>query len=509
MKDLIYARTGGMMMRERRIYAMRNRFIYVTALLLTLALLPLSGLALSLTPQGDIPEAGSGIEGITLSWKEPAAPSPDSVFTAEWTEDGEQYEMCIVGLPRALTEEEVLLLITARRAGIAVDLEDPALTDAEKFTNKLSSFCGDWLVDRGDWGDSRKCWAAASANMLWLTGWAGRAVDPDTGAPFTSEDEVFDYISARVMNDGSWHPACVKWFFTGQDADGLMPLLYWEEEYPALLPSFDPGAYLNTSLILPPEFSEQVSPADLAGMLPALSLGAAGGINVGAGSAMYSLLPGAPAGPEDEVISFDDVTGKYVITLFGFGLEPDSPELEKTLYTYNPDGTVRKVVKTESGYADESGAPVDALWVLDGYIHTDPESGLSAPAIKEENFDEYSWTLSVPVSEEWVDTQNPRHLYTAGHGHALTLTGYIINRDLGEAQALFIADSDNDAEYFVIDDTVSPKEDRPNSYRFCPLAYHPYLEDGLCIELVGYLPGRDTVLSDVTVLYPPEAAAEK
>lgn len=68
---------------------------------------------------------------------------------------------------------------------------------------------------------------------------------------------------------------------------------------------------------------------------------------------------------------------------------------------------------------------------------------------------------------------------------------------------MFIADSDNSAEYFCMDG-VPCREDRPNNYRLCPIVCHVNEWDETCLEVVGYLPGRDTVLNDITVLFPPE-----
>ena len=493
-------------MKTRAQNYIKRRFAAILSLLL-LALLPARGPALTVTPVSaeELPEAK--VQGLTLSWRETLSPAPNSVFTALWSdsETGENYEMCVVGLPRALTEQETLLLIASWQAGYAAELSDPALTDAEKETNKLSALCGDWVIPRETegWGDSLKCWAASASDMLWLTGWAQQAVNPDTGAPFKSEDEVFSYIGARMFNDGSWQPDCIRWFFSGQDENGVLPLLT-SGPFPVLI-SADAGEYLQSSLShspdIPPEFSETVTPRDFAALLRGLSRGAAGGMNVAAVGTAYPLLPGSPY--ENETAEYDNVTGRYIITRCEVGLEADDPSMERSLYTFNADGTARAVVETEAGYADENGEPVDEMWVLDGYIHRDAASGICVAAQKEQNFDAWSWFLPIAVDEKWIDVAGARHSYITGHSHALTLTGYIINLSRNEAAAVFIADSDNSAEYFRMEG-VPCREDRPDTYRLCPIVCHVNEWDETCLEVVGYLPGRDTVLNDITVLFPPE-----
>ena len=64
----------------------------------------------------------------------------------------------------------------------------PDFQEAEKFSKKLSDY------------DSKLCWAATAANMLWTSGYPQQAVNPKTGNTFQTVDEVFDYFR-QTFND--------------------------------------------------------------------------------------------------------------------------------------------------------------------------------------------------------------------------------------------------------------------------------------------------------------------
>ena len=63
--------------------------------------------------------------------------------------------------------------------------------------------------------DSALCWAASTASVLWSSGWAKQAINPATGAYFTSEDEVFTYFTENFRNTGGEAQCGLDWFFDG------------------------------------------------------------------------------------------------------------------------------------------------------------------------------------------------------------------------------------------------------------------------------------------------------
>ena len=88
-----------------------------------------------------------------------------------------------------------------------VKVVDAALADAEK-----------WCDDDGDPTayDANQCWAASASNMLWVSGWAQKFVNPATGANFASEDEVFSLFNTSFTDRGSEVSSGIDWFFMGE-----------------------------------------------------------------------------------------------------------------------------------------------------------------------------------------------------------------------------------------------------------------------------------------------------
>lgn len=92
-----------------------------------------------------------------------------------------------------------------------VKVIDAALPDAEKWD------AYDESVEAYDYGH---CWAASASNMLWVSGWAGRFVNPDTGAKYSSEDEVFTTYNRSFSNAGAPVDRGIDWFFMGEFCPG-------------------------------------------------------------------------------------------------------------------------------------------------------------------------------------------------------------------------------------------------------------------------------------------------
>lgn len=88
---------------------------------------------------------------------------------------------------------------------VPLKLIDDAFPDAEKYVS-------DELRDI----DSGLCWASSVSNMLWISGWAKGIVNPRSGEPFASEDDLFDYYFSKFTNDGlEYINSGIDWFFTG------------------------------------------------------------------------------------------------------------------------------------------------------------------------------------------------------------------------------------------------------------------------------------------------------
>lgn len=88
----------------------------------------------------------------------------------------------------------------------ALKLVDAAFPDAEKYdANDINEI------------DSGMCWAGTTCNLLWMAGWAEKEINPQTGKPFSSEDELFAYFFSRFTNKGVDHyGGAVDWFFMGE-----------------------------------------------------------------------------------------------------------------------------------------------------------------------------------------------------------------------------------------------------------------------------------------------------
>ena len=91
-------------------------------------------------------------------------------------------------------------------------LVDEAFPDAEKYDNQpeVNRLTGEGFFD------SMHCWAASTSNILWVSGWAPRIVNPNTGKPFSSEDDVFEYFNSSFSDAGSEAKSGIDWFFMGE-----------------------------------------------------------------------------------------------------------------------------------------------------------------------------------------------------------------------------------------------------------------------------------------------------
>lgn len=125
-------------------------------------------------------------------------------------------------------------------SGKNLNIKNPAFIDAEKY--KFKGY------------DSNHCWAATSANILWTTGYAQKAINPMTGRRFTSEDEVLTYFTTNFTDLPGCPEDGINWFFEGtsgyEELSGVKGVAQIKgDDNPAgLLPKDSPMAFLYNIL---------------------------------------------------------------------------------------------------------------------------------------------------------------------------------------------------------------------------------------------------------------------
>ncbi|MBO4896680.1 MAG: right-handed parallel beta-helix repeat-containing protein [Clostridia bacterium] len=110
----------------------------------------------------------------------------------EMTEDTSAY---IAGLSKANKDEVQAKLLAAAYRDEAINLESLDFIDAEKVKSVTA-------------GDDLLCWAAATSNVLWYTGW-GRE------AGFESEDDLLDLFRDTFTDRGGYAEYAIPWFLNG------------------------------------------------------------------------------------------------------------------------------------------------------------------------------------------------------------------------------------------------------------------------------------------------------
>lgn len=134
--------------------------------------------------------------------------SVDEVFTAS---DGNEYTVTMTGL----TEDNKDWMMKYLSENY-----DPQNPESIKIINE--EFCdaekwsADFSIEFWNKYDAGQCWAAATSNMMWMSGWAEKMVNPKTNLPFSSEDEVFEYMSSKFSDQGGDIAVGIDWFFMGE-----------------------------------------------------------------------------------------------------------------------------------------------------------------------------------------------------------------------------------------------------------------------------------------------------
>lgn len=116
--------------------------------------------------------------------------------------DNEKYHIVMTALPEDIADKVIDFISANYKEDSEVSMELTAenFLDAEK-----------WSLN--DDLDSELCWAASASNMLWNSGWATSAINPMTGEPFYSEDEIFTYFTYRMTNGPGFATSGIEWFF--------------------------------------------------------------------------------------------------------------------------------------------------------------------------------------------------------------------------------------------------------------------------------------------------------
>ena len=130
--------------------------------------------------------------------------------------DNKKLRLTMTGLTNAntgsmLTALRTSFLDSGEGSDTPIKVVDDSFIDAEKWDMKeepqTEYFYG---------YDTFHCWAAACANMLWLSGWADGITNPETGQPFSSEDDIFEYYNANFTDKGCNTDRAIDWFFMGE-----------------------------------------------------------------------------------------------------------------------------------------------------------------------------------------------------------------------------------------------------------------------------------------------------
>ena len=395
------------------------------------------------------------LAGLTDWRAETAAFGAYHVLTVRWTKDGIPYECCIGGLPEAPGEDAARRITACCVLGKEMTLTGPGLVDAEKASARLPGAFGtpvtapDRVRERYNWGDSNLCWAGSVSDMLEITGWARRAADPRTGAPFSGEDAVFGLFIDAFDNNGAYQHNGIRWFFDGTYEKDVGMAEQMEEDSGALLPDAVPRMT---------HAQAEEDPARFRGMLAdaftCIARGGAVGID------LRMCRTGYPLKADDMQIVYarEDGSGYEGGRLVFCG--EDTP-VEERLFVYDAAGGTVFVKPADGGYADDAGNRYPEIRVMKGMFV--PADGAAYPAEREENAEQYTYTVPFAVSEEETDLTHGAP-DPAGQ-HALTVIGYYRRADeTADCRALWIIDSDNDARIWdPVSDAVR-REDRPDTY---------------------------------------------
>lgn len=134
--------------------------------------------------------------------------SIDETFTGV---DGNVYQITMTGLNDTNAEK----MVQAVSENFDPNSENPLKVVDESFYD-AEKWCSDFTMEYWNQYDDAQCWAASTSNLMWISGWAEKMINPATNMPFTSEDEVFEYISRKFTDKGSDITVGIDWYFMGE-----------------------------------------------------------------------------------------------------------------------------------------------------------------------------------------------------------------------------------------------------------------------------------------------------
>lgn len=422
----------------------------------------------------------SGLTGSVSDFTVTSAQGPVSlIYVMTWTDNSgdapKDYEFCLTGLLSKPSDSKIVEMVNAFTAGEKyIYTEDAEIIDTEKqfgipFAELGYPVTDHDLFSRATWyepiGDSALCWAASTANMLINSGWAYKAVNPETGDCFKTTDEVFSYFVNNFTNGGNDQQNGANWFIGGtferknaSDADCI-------GNTGALLPEYDAEDNVIWDTI---EEEDDVT------LINALLEGCEKlkeGYSLGTNIWLYSQTTYLD-GVENYFLCYDLVRDEYYLNDMSGEMEfdPDTVEDYYATYTYDMNGH-RVPVTYDGAYTDAAGNVYDECDVYENYLYYDEAQGNYNPIV----LGNFGYTCE---KREYVDSSRVTYQgeYNYSGGHAMTCMGYIINRsadnDFDKIEALIIANSDDDDNNVYPFRPENAREFRPDKYTLYPTHYN-------------------------------------
>ena len=93
---------------------------------------------------------------------------------------------------------------------------DESFVDAEKWDSGTKDLYNPDYAPYYYGYDSLHCWAASCANIIWMSGWNDRLIDPRSGSAFSSEDKIFEYYNMNFTDRGNDADRAIDWLFMGE-----------------------------------------------------------------------------------------------------------------------------------------------------------------------------------------------------------------------------------------------------------------------------------------------------
>ncbi len=420
------------------------------------------------------------------------------IIEFDW--EGHSYEMCLAGLPRELADDKIKTIIGGFISGSIVKVTGDGILDAEKQSSKVSwneydCVSKEYGRDEMDWGDSLMCWAATDSNMLVLSGWNMVAAEESEAREFTNEDVIYNYFDTTFTNNGYQVYDGLAWFFGGDHDD----MEIGETDSGGILKKYNYKDYIKTFSFSKENAEKHNDLSDIAcavEIVSGLKEGNAVGIDI-----MIDKYSFSTKKKISSAARYLSERGGFV-TLASIDVPDDDPNLVEAYYSFNTDGTIVKLDMTDEGYVTEDGKRVDEINVYTGMLYR-LESGEYIKAVQENS--RYTAVYYVNCDEADVDMKNPsRCLTIEGSGHALTVSGYVIDKseskDENKIKALFITDSDNDAGYYILNDENIDRTKRTNSMTLYMTELVKSEEGTKTLNIVNYMKYADSPVKRFTVL---------